>query len=379
MKNFQWKPAQSLKQYFTTHIRAADSPPDEEDCPICIQPWRPTAQEIVQTNCGHVFHRLCLVIWLTQETDPRSCPNCRDVFFPRAVAPNNAVAAPGTNIILNDQGEWDSVPVSEISFNRMVAFVKYVLTPILDADEIREQFDIDLHPSRPLRFLRAMTKVCIAGLGLLHFPVNLQQGWMSKLKHHLVDWLTIKFLIATLFMQAHSKLMSSKHWVEALAVRHRLYLSAINSADFGARRPAFLDHIVEHHAMAYEIAIAQRWPGCEFSSVHWRECDEQGNIIYSGQHDSRIVGSILPFFVGFSDASASPRPRMYFENGSLWLSEAEVGSITEISLDQASRTVIVHSAAGQTLRVQFVDKLCLLQLEQKQMNCQRLGSPAAAA
>jgi hypothetical protein len=200
MKNFQWKPAQSLKQYFTTHIRPADPPPDEEDCPICIQPWRPTAQEIVQTNCGHVFHRLCLVIWLTQETDPRSCPNCRDVFFPRAVAPNNAVAAPGTNIILNDQGEWDSVPVSEISFNRMVAFVKYVLTPILDADEIREQFDIDLHPSRPLRFLRAMTKVCIAGLGLLHFPVNLQQGWMSKLKHHLVDWLTIKFLIATLFM-----------------------------------------------------------------------------------------------------------------------------------------------------------------------------------
>jgi hypothetical protein len=132
----------------------------------------------------------------------------------------------------------------------MVAFVKYVITPMLDADEIREQFDIDLHSSRPLRFIRAMTEVCIAGLGLLRFPANLQQGWMSLLKHHLVDWLTIKFLIATLFMPAHSKLMSSKHWVKALAVRRRQYLSAINSANFGARRSAFLDHIVEHHATA---------------------------------------------------------------------------------------------------------------------------------
>jgi hypothetical protein len=207
-----------------------------------------------------------------------------------------------------------------------------------------------------------MTQVGIAGMGLLRFPANLQQGWMSLLKHHLVDWLTIKFLIATLLMQAHSKLMSPKHWVEALAVRHRVYLTSINSADFGARRPAFLNHIVKHHAMAYEIAIAERWPGCEFSSVRWRECDEPGNIIYSGQHDFKIVGSTLPCFIGFSDASVSPRPRMYFENGSLWVSEAEVGSVTEISVDQASRSVIVHSAAGQILRVQFVDKLCLLQL-----------------
>jgi hypothetical protein len=84
------------------------------DCSICLNPlnnengpslmgnwpvgWG-RAYSVIQTSCGHLFHRQCIISWgLRQEQrgEHESCPLCRNVF------PNNEAAtfatAPQINI-----------------------------------------------------------------------------------------------------------------------------------------------------------------------------------------------------------------------------------------------------------------------------------------
>ena len=50
---------------------------EEEKCPICWSEMQD--DELMETNCGHLFHRHCLRGWLDQEDQPNSCPICRAV------------------------------------------------------------------------------------------------------------------------------------------------------------------------------------------------------------------------------------------------------------------------------------------------------------
>ena len=148
------------------------------------------------------------------------------------------------------------MPVKEMTFSRIIAHVKRVITPLMDVDEIREHFGIDLCSGKHFRFIRAMTQVANAGVALLRFPSNLQEGWMKLLNHHLVDWLTIKFAITTLFVESNgevNQLMSPKHWVEVLAVRDRLYRAAVQSADFGAVTQEFLSYFLNVHTLSMPL------------------------------------------------------------------------------------------------------------------------------
>jgi hypothetical protein len=145
--------------------------------------------------------------------------------------------------------------------------------------------------------------------------------------------------------------------VEVLAVRNRLYHSAVQSADCGAATQEFLSHFLDIHTVEYVIVIAKQWSGCQFSSIRWRECNEKGHMVYSGQLDYKVVDSFDPSYIEFSGASASPKPRLSSQLESLYIEEYEVGSVAEISIDQASRTIVVRGAAGQTLSVQFVNNL----------------------
>lgn len=57
-------------------------PPTQSRCTVCQFNFRPGEKPVVQTICGHVFHRACLEPWLALRT---TCPQCRSGLF---VPPN---------------------------------------------------------------------------------------------------------------------------------------------------------------------------------------------------------------------------------------------------------------------------------------------------
>lgn len=64
-----------------------ESPPEEIGCSICLDTLEesdtsvePAARRMIQTNCNHSFHYLCLSKWLSQNEDGR-CPFCRRVLL----------------------------------------------------------------------------------------------------------------------------------------------------------------------------------------------------------------------------------------------------------------------------------------------------------
>jgi hypothetical protein len=51
----------------------------ETECPICYQKWS-QGDTIVQTKCGHQFHKACLILWFETSVGEymnNTCPSCR--------------------------------------------------------------------------------------------------------------------------------------------------------------------------------------------------------------------------------------------------------------------------------------------------------------
>jgi hypothetical protein len=51
----------------------------ETECPICYQRWS-QGDTIVQTKCGHQFHKACLILWFETSVGEymnNTCPSCR--------------------------------------------------------------------------------------------------------------------------------------------------------------------------------------------------------------------------------------------------------------------------------------------------------------
>ncbi|KAF2686324.1 hypothetical protein K458DRAFT_471843 [Lentithecium fluviatile CBS 122367] len=74
--------AYDLTDCVSNHLFPADPPPDEPDCPICREDWQSSdgpGQQIVSTECNHIFHCDCLVEWLSG--GHRTCPSCRRVLY----------------------------------------------------------------------------------------------------------------------------------------------------------------------------------------------------------------------------------------------------------------------------------------------------------
>lgn len=51
------------------------------DCPICLDSFK-INDEIVITQCNHLFHKQCLKTWLYNSSEPKhNCPYCRNNFL----------------------------------------------------------------------------------------------------------------------------------------------------------------------------------------------------------------------------------------------------------------------------------------------------------
>ncbi|CAN0854176.1 Putative RING-H2 finger protein ATL50, partial [Linum grandiflorum] len=47
---------------------------DETDCSICLEEFKGEHECMVLTVCGHIYHRYCIDLWLTNNNH---CPVCR--------------------------------------------------------------------------------------------------------------------------------------------------------------------------------------------------------------------------------------------------------------------------------------------------------------
>ncbi|KAJ4880740.1 RING/U-box superfamily protein [Raphanus sativus] len=71
--------------YFHNFLQLNDCqriPTAELDCAICLQEFGDQSNIITKLQCGHSFHRDCILAWLRRKA---SCPTCRDdIHNPRA-------------------------------------------------------------------------------------------------------------------------------------------------------------------------------------------------------------------------------------------------------------------------------------------------------
>jgi hypothetical protein len=76
-------PSETCDDYVQNHLTPSE-PSNDLHCPICFEDWEPENKEIVSLHCGHIFHKDCIVTWLTSAGSGATncCTNCRSVCFP---------------------------------------------------------------------------------------------------------------------------------------------------------------------------------------------------------------------------------------------------------------------------------------------------------
>lgn len=347
-------PAQSREQYFRNYIKPS-GPSDDPVCPICFEDWNPDTSTIVQTMCSHTFHRFCLAKWLYgigNEVCPNTCPSCRAVCFPR----HSEQEAHNVNHVLDPGLGADSNYASDNVFEAMARHIEGIVAPLLELEEVYARFGIDLECSdEPSRFLQAMKQVISAGVALSRIPLNLHEGWMPMLAPHLNDWLTVKFLVASLFVTTQWPLMTPDQWTDVLAARNRIGRAAFYSTDFGSSTVvAWLEHINDRHDAQYEVLISGYFPNTTFA--RWKETNTAGRVVNEGYRDCTITNTNSMTYINILGTDLSPGPVLYFQGNSLWISERVIGNIVRFRIDEDSRTVVVRSSANHTFKVEFFQR-----------------------
>ncbi|KAI4713302.1 hypothetical protein J4E89_002281 [Alternaria sp. Ai002NY15] len=236
----------------------------------------------------------------------------------------------------------------------MATTIQDVLGPLTGTEDIRRQFGIDLEdPNDPLRFLQAMKNVVHAGVLQGRFPLNFQEGWMPELRLRLGDWQTIKFLIASLFISAHWRLMTPWQWAGVLAERNRIGRAASDSADFGPSRDSWIEYINDRYNAEYEISMDAYFPGAGIT--RWRETDTTGRIVNEDELDLTMIDGTLATNINVPGTDFSPGPLLYFQGNSLWISERVMGNIVELYFVSNPSTNIDASLAIVNTLIQGIE------------------------
>lgn len=262
-------------------------------------------------------------------------------------------AAYNDNHILDPALRADSNYVANNVFEVMATHIQGIVAPLMEPDEIYEQFGIDIECSdEPSRFLHAMKQVVTTGVALSRLALSLHEGRMPMLAPYLEDWLTVKFLIASLFVTAQWPLMTPRQWTTVLAERNRIGRAAFHSSDFGSSTAAWLEYINDREQAEYEISIDDYFPDASFAC--WKETNTASHVVSEGHRDCAIIGSSSRAYINVPGTDMSRGTVLYFQGNSLWISERVIGNIVDFSIDRTSRTVHVRSSAAHTFKVGFL-------------------------
>jgi hypothetical protein len=347
-------PALSRKQYFASHLTPS-GPSSEDACPICREAWNADTEAIVYTICSkhHVFHKDCITGWLTYGN---TCPACRSVCFPedKPTIPSFQPQARTYGIV--DGVYSANLAAQEVHFvsnmyDTSVNQISGMITPLMDSDEIFEQFGIDIeNTTEDHEFTQAMSLVVSAGVALCCFPPNQEIDWMPQLVYHLQDWKTIHFAVATFFIQMYEPLMKPRQWVMMLAERNKIYQQALASDDFGLDTKEWLDHINLSSHVRCQIELSDFKSYGELAHIDCVELRVDGTPV---AHHCHLVPMTLPanLYWDFTDSYEIPRPVVYLEDDALWVAERAVGGITHLLIDYEAGVVTLHTSADQVMQV----------------------------
>jgi hypothetical protein len=76
-------PSDSREHYVEDILQFSRAPDNEEDCPICQEPWDEDNWVLSGTHCHHIFHRTCLMDWFySDRANHNRCPYCRSKCWP---------------------------------------------------------------------------------------------------------------------------------------------------------------------------------------------------------------------------------------------------------------------------------------------------------
>lgn len=67
----------------STQQKTSAEPANEMPCPICLEEMRPQQDIVRVEDCGHIFHRSCLLDWMKRQN---TCPACRKAITLKSLA-----------------------------------------------------------------------------------------------------------------------------------------------------------------------------------------------------------------------------------------------------------------------------------------------------
>lgn len=62
------------------HVISSDDLGEEKDCPICYCDFK-KGDSVAKLNCGHIFHKNCIILWFDKKISSPTCPICRTNMF----------------------------------------------------------------------------------------------------------------------------------------------------------------------------------------------------------------------------------------------------------------------------------------------------------
>jgi hypothetical protein len=355
--NMNYSPAQSREQYFMTHVKPSQ-PSDDPHCPICTDAWNSDTCPVIETKCRHIFHDSCLRQWLYDEASPNTCPTCRAVCFHQPSTQATLIQPPThhADYVSDPRLEADLDYVNNITFHMMATGIQGIVGPLMGTLEIHSQFNIDLERGNdPSRFLQAMELVISLGVALSRSPPSYLEGWMPILMSRLRDYMTIKFLVASIFITAQSSRMTPSQWASVVAQRNRIGRAASASMDFVPSTSSWVTYINDRYNVQYEILVEDYFPNATI--VRWQETrttNTASYVVNEGQHDCTVIDASSTVNINVPGTEMSPGPLLYFQGNSLWISEQVMGNIVSFSIDRTSRTVFVRSSADHEFEIEFL-------------------------
>lgn len=96
------------KNYPLTHYYIKQNDVDNElSCSICLSNYQKKEANVVKLNCGHVFHKDCIIPWFDKNPDSLTCPVCRrNIYDPVEDTITDAnLIVQGLNLICRDSNK----------------------------------------------------------------------------------------------------------------------------------------------------------------------------------------------------------------------------------------------------------------------------------
>lgn len=84
------------------HIITSEDLREEKECPICYIEYE-KGDNVAKLNCGHIFHKKCIILWFDKNISSPTCPICRTNMNDKQSNEQQLENNPNEIPVINDQ------------------------------------------------------------------------------------------------------------------------------------------------------------------------------------------------------------------------------------------------------------------------------------